>query len=82
MYMQNFPYSISVKLGKVYSQEFKEFHEWCHKHLGKKYKDWFIVANGVSKLGTFTLYLKDNKMSMFLALKYSESIDSSNLHSL
>ncbi len=74
-YMKNFPYNIRVKLGKVYSQEFKDFNNWCEDNLGTKYKDWFLVGSP----GRYTLYLKDTKKSMFLALKFSEAIDSTSL---
>jgi len=74
-YMLSFPYHIVVNLGKVYTSEFKEFNRWCEANLGKKYKDWFLIG----RPGEYTLYLKDNKRSMFLALKYSESIDNTNI---
>ena len=73
-YLKNFPYKIKVSFGKVYTPEFKEFNSWCEDNLGVKYKDWFLVGQP----NNYTLYLKDTKKSMFLALKYSESIDSSN----
>lgn len=74
-YMKNFPFHIRVNLGKVYTQEFKEFNAWCEANLGTKYKDWFLIGQP----GRYTLWLKDTKKSMFLALKYSESIDSTNI---
>lgn len=78
-YLRNFPYKINVNLGKVYTAEFKEFHEWCSSNLGIKYKDWFLAGAGGVRNTKYTLYLKDTKKSMFLALKYSESIDSTEL---
>lgn len=74
-YMKNFPFHIRVNLGRVYSAEFKEFNAWCEDNLGVKYKDWFLIGQP----GRYTLWLKDTKKSMFLALKYSESIDSTNI---
>lgn len=73
-YMKKFPYHIKVKLGKVYTPEFKEFHEWCVNNLGIKYKDWHLIGSP----GNYTLWLKDTKKSMFLTLKYSESIDTTS----
>lgn len=78
-YLKNFPYQISVHLGKVYTPEFKEFNAWCEKNLGVKYKDWFLIGHGGMSNSKYTLWLKDTKKSMFLALKYSEAIDSTNL---
>lgn len=74
-YLAGFPYRIKINFGKVYSAEFKEFNAWCEKTLGTKYKDWFLV----SQTKGYTLYLKDTKKSMFIALKYSDSIDSTSL---
>ena len=74
-YLKNFPYRISVNLGKVYTEEFKEFNQWCEANLGTKYKDWFLAGAGGVRNTKYTLYLKDTKKSMFLALKFSESID-------
>jgi hypothetical protein len=75
-YLGNFPFRIRIQLGRVYSQEFKEFNAWCESHLGNKYKDWFLTSGNNNY---YTLYLKDTKKSLFLALKYSESIDSSSI---
>ena len=75
-YLKNFPYRIRVSLGKVHTAEFKEFNQWCTANLGIKYKDWFLAGAGGTRTIQYTLYLKDSKKSMFLALKYSECIDS------
>ena len=56
-------------------EEFKEFNQWCEANLGTKYKDWFLAGAGGVRNTKYTLYLKDTKKSMFLALKFSESID-------
>jgi hypothetical protein len=81
-YVKKFPYRIRIKLGRTYTNEFKEFHEYCLTTLGTKYKDWFIVTDGGTHNDTWTLWLKDDKKSMFLALKYSECIDKTTLKTL
>lgn len=78
-YMKRFPYRISITIGKTYTEDFKEFNEWCLKNLGTKYKDWFLAGHGGVNNSKYTLYLKDSKKSMFLALKYSDSIDNTTL---
>jgi hypothetical protein len=79
VYMKQFPYKLRFKAGQTYSQDFKDIHEWCLKNLGLKYKDWFLTGNGGIRSCSYTLYLKDSKKSMFLALKYSEMIDRDDL---
>jgi hypothetical protein len=81
-YMKNFPFHIKIKLGRVYTAEFKEFNAWCESNLGVKYKDWFITSQSGPSTGNYTLWLKDTKKSMFLTLKFSESIDSHTLSEL
>lgn len=75
-YLKNFPYTVNINIGQTYTQDFKELYAWCTKHLGVKYKDWFLAGHGGVRNSKYTLYLKDNKKSLFLALKYSESVDS------
>lgn len=74
-YLKNFPYRITVRFGKTYSPEFKEFNRFCESMLGVKYKDWFLVSGA----NNYTLMLKDNKKAVFLSLKYSEVVDRSLL---
>jgi hypothetical protein len=78
-YLLKFPYKINIKVGQTYTQNFKEFNAWCEKTLGVKYKDWFLIGHAGINNPTYTLYLKDSKKSMFLALKYSEIIDTAQL---
>lgn len=77
-YLKNFPYKISINIGQTYTQDFKELYAWCNRNLGIKYKDWFLAGQGGLRNSTYTLYLKDSKKGMILALKYSESIDSTS----
>lgn len=72
-YMRRFPFQITVRIGKVYTPEFKEFHKWCEDNLGKKHLDWFIHARDRNR---YTLFLRDSKWNMFLALKFSDIVDS------
>ena len=70
-YIERFDYRLTVKLGKTYTPEFKEFSAWCENRLGTKYKDWFLTSN--SK-GHYTLFCKSNKWSTFLALTWVDKI--------
>lgn len=77
-YIQRFPYKIEINIGQTYTEDFKELYAWCNKNLGAKYKDWFLTGHGGVRNSKYTLYLKDSKKSLFLALKYSDSIDSTS----
>lgn len=77
-YLKNFPYKIEITVGRTYTQDFKELYSWCERNLGAKYKDWFLTGSGGIQNNKYTLFLKDSKKSMFLALKFSESIDSTS----
>lgn len=74
-YMSRFPHAIRVQLGRVYTEEFKEFNQDCHRYLGEKYKDW-VLAGAPGVVNTeYTLYIKEPKRATFLALKYSHCVD-------
>lgn len=70
-YLERFGYSVTVKLGKSYSKEFKSFYEWCQSHLGVHYKDWFIVSAGKD---TYTLKCQNDKWATFLILTWVDKI--------
>lgn len=73
-YLTRFPYRIVIKAGATYTPQFKEFNTWCNENLGIKYKDWFLSPYNRT---AYRLYLRDTKYSMFLALKFSDLIDTS-----
>ena len=75
-YLRTFPYHIDIQAGHVYDAQFKEFNEWCNNTLGVKYRDWYMLGSGKRN---YRLHLRDTKYSMFLTLKYSDIIVSSNL---
>ena len=75
-YLQNFPYRITVRAGYTWSPQFKEFADWCESNLGVKYKDWHLTQTSKS---SYTLHMKSSKWSIFLALKFSNIIDSNQL---
>ena len=70
-YLAQFEYKVTLRLGASYSAEFKEFTEWCTQRLGVKYKDWFMYAQNK---GTYTLFCRNNKWAIFLALTYVDKI--------
>lgn len=70
-YIKQFEYRITIKLGHTYTNEFKEFNEWCVERLGTKYKDWFFTSNGK---GHYTLFCRDSKWACFLALTWVDRI--------
>jgi hypothetical protein len=71
-YLERFDYAVKVKLGKVYSKEFKEFYAWCDQHLGVHYKDWFIINAGKD---IYTLRCRNDKWATFLALSWFDVIE-------
>ena len=74
-YLKGFTHHFDISLGKAYSPEAKDFYAWCEQHLGKKYKDWFVVSNSKT---TYRVWCKSSKHVTFLRLKYSESIDNAS----
>jgi hypothetical protein len=70
-YIAQFPYSIKLKFGPSHGDEFRDFDIWCHRHLGNKFKDWFIISAGK---GVYTLYSRDNKWATFLILTYVDNL--------
>lgn len=72
-YLKKFPYQACITVGRVYTAEFKEFHNWCLDNLGKKHLDWHIIGNG--KAGEYRLLFKDGKKYTWFCLKYSDIIN-------
>ena len=70
-YLTQFEYKVTVRLGSSYTQDFKEFTDWCNDRLGTKYKDWFLLSQAK---GTYTLFCRDNKWAMFLALTHVDKL--------
>ena len=70
-YIERFVYRLDLKLGPVYSSQYKEFEVWCHARLGIKYKDWCITTAGK---GVYTLHCTNNKWATFLALTWVDMI--------
>lgn len=71
-YVNNFKFSIKLKLGRTYSSQFQEFHSWAHDNLGIKYKDWCLLSYSKEH---YTLLIRDSKWGTFLALKFADLID-------
>jgi len=70
-YLEQFDYGITVRLGKSYTRDFKEFYAWCEAHLGVKYRDWFMVSVGPD---VYLLKCRNNKWAMFLTLTWVDLI--------
>ncbi len=70
-YLDKFGYTVTVKLGRSHTKEFKEFYSWCKARLGEQYKDWFIVSAGKD---IYTLRCRNAKWATFLALTWFDVI--------
>ena len=74
-YMKKFDYHIELKLGPTWSEEYKEFDQWCWDNLGEKYKDWFVMGQGGSKDIRYTLHLRNSRWGVILPLRFPDLVD-------
>lgn len=70
-YLGQFDYTLALRLGPTWHRDYRQFEQWCHDNLGRKFKDWFIVSRGQ---GVYTLYARNSKWAMFLALTWVDNL--------
>lgn len=65
-YLNGFTERAQLKWTWGKSSEVKECYTWCEKHLGIKYKDWFMMGD--------VIHFKDTKKATFFRLTWGDII--------
>jgi hypothetical protein len=65
-YLNSFTEKVKLNGTWAKTPEVKECYLWCEKHLGVKYRDWYLLGS--------TLHFKDSKNATMFRLTWSELI--------
>lgn len=53
----------------------REVYNWCEQYMGAKYKDWFMVRQGVNKSNA--VWIRSPKRATLFRLKWNDIIEDS-----
>ncbi len=53
----------------------REVYDWCEQYMGAKYKDWFMIRQGLNKSNT--VWIKSPKRATLFRLKWNDIIEDS-----
>ena len=73
-YLKDFGAKINIR-SDVDIAWHREVYDWCEEFMGIKYKDWFMVRQGLNKDNT--VWIKSPKRATLFRLKWNHLINDS-----
>ena len=73
-YLKDFGAKIHIKTNIDVAWN-REVYDWCEQYMGTKYKDWFMIRQGLNKSNT--VWIKSPKRATLFRLKWNDIIEES-----